>query len=137
MPESARSGIEVPGAYVALDPYRGRSKVVFWMKNMGLGFLSRGDSAFYSVMTQDVVVRDSDDSRELYREGPLSRSSAISAMNRYAEEIRRIGLDEFLRKRQIELAQLGPIVVPSGHVGVVLSSLRGLVDTVIRRKRRT
>jgi hypothetical protein len=127
----ARFGIEVPGAYVGLDPYRGRSKFLYWIKDLGLGFLTLGYSAFTSGLPQDVVVRDSANLQEIYREGPLARGLAILAMNRYAAEIRETGLDHFLRQRQVDNAQIGPGSSPERPVNLRRPEPHAAVRSVV------
>ena len=109
-------GYEVPGAFVTTKFHRGRmgavySVVVNLMPNV-LGAL------------QDIVILDDTRKRELFREGPYDNISVRVPLQRTRIEIARLGLDEFLRARQIEDAQIGPLTVPT--VGLEFPTARYL-----------
>ena len=64
------------------------------------------------------MIHTTDGLRELYREGPYRQGAADVAMNRIVSDIRSKGLEPFLRERQIEQSQTGPIAVSSGRNGL-------------------
>jgi hypothetical protein len=54
--------------------------------------------------------------RELYREGPYSNVTVQVPRRKIVSEIERTGIDEFIRSRRVENAQLGPVSAPSGRL---------------------
>jgi hypothetical protein len=100
--------------------------------------LTFGYSAF-SGFDQDIVIRSSDGLRELYREGPYRQGAANLAMNRIVVEIGSTGLEPFLRERQIERSQIGPIAVSSDRMSLFqlnVGFLRAVTNRILRRSRR-
>ena len=82
---------------------------------------------------QDVVVRD-DQGSELYREGPFNGIAIGGKVSRLTAEIRRDGLEAFMRRQHIENAQLGPVQAPSGNSRFPdLAYLRAWMGTVFHR----
>ena len=83
---------------------------------------------------QDVVVRDENGS-ELYREGPFNGFAIGGRVSRLTAEIRREGLEAFIRRQHIENAQLGPVQAPSGNWRFPdLAYLRAWMGTVFHGK---
>jgi hypothetical protein len=114
-PPGAKDQIEVPGGVVVIDVNRvSRLKAIAWMMaNMGF---------WYSGNTKcDIVIQDPSRTRELLREGPYDGITVNSAVRKMIGEIEQTGLDQFLRTRQIQQAQLGPIRSPSGRINLVES----------------
>jgi len=111
-----RDGTEVPGAIVTVDINRGRSYGSTWIKALSLTFLRGGNSN--RGVDRDIVVFDSDDGRELYREGPYNGISVNVPFDRIVNEIGMIGLNEFIRRREFQHGMIGPLSEPSGSVGL-------------------
>jgi hypothetical protein len=57
----------------------------------------------------DIVVYEQTTMREVYRVGPYNGWNAAGPKRRLVDQINKIGLDEFLRARQIEEGHLGPV----------------------------
>lgn len=65
-------------------------------------------------MQRDIVVRDASDGRELYREGPYNAVTVRRPLEGILEELGNSGLDQFLRKRNLEQSRIGPISEATG-----------------------
>jgi hypothetical protein len=103
---------EVPGGVVT-TVVRWRS--VIWPL-LDLGRYAGG-------VSRDIVIRDSTGARELYREGPYNQITVNRPLNRILAEIEAEGLESFLRKRQIEQGQIGPISERSDRVSLTKATV--------------
>jgi hypothetical protein len=113
------SAVDVPGGLVGTDPYRRWGPAIRWPIVIlefidTFGFSSRW-SAFNK---RDVVVTDRSFTEEFYREGPFSSWSADRKKTAIAATIKKEGLDQFLRRMQIEQSTIGPVVAPSGRLSL-------------------
>ncbi len=70
-------------------------------------------------MRRDVVVRDASDNRELYREGPYNAITVQRPLEGILQELEQSGLDQFLRKRNLEQSRIGPISEPTGSLSSI------------------
>jgi hypothetical protein len=120
--------IEVPGGVVSIDPYKDRSAILVWSKAV-LSSLWRSYFAAEE-MQRDIVIRDENRQRVLYREGPYNAITVAGALDRLLSEVRSSGLDAFLRTRQVAASQVGPLDVPS-RVG-----LWGQLSPYLRRTKK-
>jgi hypothetical protein len=107
------SVVEVPGGLVGTDPYRGWGPTIRWtMVLLRLPIVVR-QRPFNK---RDVVVTDPSRTREFYREGTFSSWAADRRKMAIATTIKTEGLDQFLRRMQIEQSTIGPVSAPSGRV---------------------
>ena len=118
VPSRARKpwGYEVPGGFITTKFHRGRRGAVY---SVIANFMPNALGAL-----QDIVILDERRERELFREGPYNNISVRIPLQRARTEIARLGLDEFLRTRQIENAQIGPLTIPT--VGLEFPTARYL-----------
>ena len=127
-PASSRPwGFDIPGGFVTTERRGGVSLIQSILRN--LTFSVRG-------VEQDIVIKDGPHGRELFREGPYSQVSVELPLRQILSDIQNIGLKEFLRRQQIDNAQLGPVVAPSGRQEFPLLSYLGVRLTGIFRRRR-
>ena len=89
---------------------------------------------------QDVVVLDDTRTRQLYREGPYNGSDVGQAASRVRLDIERMGLEDFLRRKQIQNAQIGSVEAPANRpvffiLDPLVGYLRAFINTRLRRKR--
>jgi hypothetical protein len=120
-------GFEVPGGFVTTK-LRGGVPL--------LDSVIRSSWASARGAEQDIVIQDESRERELYREGPFNNISVEFPLKRILAEIESKGLDEFLRRRQIENSQIGPVSAPSGNMGYwrwAVTYYRLAVEKLIRR----
>ena len=119
-------GFEVPGGFVTTELRGGFTLILSLLRNLTPS--ARGAE-------QDIVIKDSTKERELYREGPYSNISVQVPLREILAEIERFGVDEFVRRRQIENSQIGPVRAPSGRLLFPdLNYFRAWLSTVIRRR---
>jgi hypothetical protein len=109
----SKDGIDIPGGLIRIDIYRGKRPFVIWLEAIGLMFL-RGGLTNRGVK-RDIVIYDVDQTRELYREGPFDGITVNRRISSLLSEIQRTGLREFVRAKQVESSQLGPVSEPSGR----------------------
>jgi len=101
--------VSVPGGVVFIDVFRGQQPVEFWVKNFAKASINPYAG---NHVKRDIVILDDTRQRELYREGPYELRSVVRPLNRLLSEIGQVGLESFLRERQIETAQVGRVTVP-------------------------
>lgn len=128
-------GVSVPGGVVQVEPHGRSDPLSLFIKSMGVtvstgGFSTRG-------LARDIVIRDSEDGREVYREGPYDGITVGRQCNRLIEEVRATGLDDFLRSKHLEAGRVGPISAPSQWIDVprlvVATYLRATRTAITRR----
>jgi hypothetical protein len=128
-------GVPVPGGVVCEDINRGRSPAFGWLRA-----IAEAPLTLTTVWLQrDIVVRESDTMRELYREGPYDGITVNRPLKRIVAEINRVGLDEFVRTRRLEDQRLGPVRRSSGRMRPTRQALLfwwAWAITVRRRLRR-
>jgi hypothetical protein len=121
-------GFEVPGGFVTTEVRGGVSFLV----SLGRNFMmpsARG-------VEQDIVVMNSTKERELYREGHYNNSSVQAPLRKIVHEIEQFGVSEFVRTRQIENSQIGPVQAPSGRLTFPdLTYIRAWLSTRIHRRK--
>jgi hypothetical protein len=93
--------VEVPGGVVGTDPYRRWGPILRWTLIM-LELPIKGNANWHPLDKRDVVVTDLAHTQEFYREGPFSASAADSRKSAIVATIQTDGLDQFLRRMQIE-----------------------------------
>lgn len=133
------SVVDIPGGAVGTDPYRRWGPAFRWPWAILDAFLSMGQSAMLSFDKRDVVVSDLSFTQEFYREGPSSASAADRRKMAIVTTIKRDGLDQFLRRMQIEQSTIGPVSAPSGKISGlqrVRASLRLWQDSMSSGVRR-
>jgi hypothetical protein len=110
-----REAVPVPGGWLAVDRPRHESPVIYWIKAALLAGL-------YSVggVARDIVILDPSGGRELYREGPYDGITISQPLKALEAELKRTGVEEFVRVRQLHGGQPGPISQPSGRITVML-----------------
>jgi hypothetical protein len=118
-------GLEVPGGFVTTKIPGGLSFVAAIVQSGMVPGVS---------VAQDIVIQDETRTRELFREGPYSTISVDLPLRKIVAQIESVGLDEFLRRRQIENAQIGPVTSPTGRP-TYLGNFRAMAGTFIRRFR--
>jgi hypothetical protein len=116
---STKGAVQVPGGIVTIDSYRKRSRLGFWIKYIVRIFFEGGFSA--SGMLRDIVIKSPAGDRELYREGPYDGLSIEGALGKLVNEVRKVGVEQFLRSRQVADQRIGPISVHSGEPTFVQS----------------
>jgi hypothetical protein len=127
----AKHGVEVPGGVVVIDMYRGMAPLRFWIRSL-TSVLWRVQYAA-KFLERDIVILDSSRRRELYREGPYNNITVNRPLERLLAEIENVGLDQFLRIRQIQSSRVGPLSVDQKPLGFIqsirpyLSSRFGLI----------
>jgi hypothetical protein len=104
----AKTGIEIPGGAIVLDPYRGKAPIITDLTFVGDLLLS---SFGMMRMKRDIVIQDDSRERELYRQGPYSETTANTAIKRMMAEIDQVGLDMFLMRRKVDSSQVDPIAL--------------------------
>jgi hypothetical protein len=120
-------GVAVPGGFVTTAVRGGMPLIASLARNAALPLAS---------VTEDIVVLDETKEREVYREGPYRSNRIGQPLQRIIVEIDRVGIEEFLRRRQIENSQLGPVNAPSGNFLHPLARyFAAWFDTLIHRKR--
>ena len=110
------SPVDVPGGLVGTDPYRRWGPAFRWPVIIFEIIISAGISGRSALNKRDVVVTDHSFTKEFYREGPFSSWSADRRKTAIATTIKKEGLDQFLRRMQIEQSTIGPVVAPSGRL---------------------
>jgi hypothetical protein len=110
----SKGGIDVPGGIIIVDLYRGKGALRLWTKLVIAGLL--GSYAVVAIK-RDVVIQDPLRERELYREGPYDQITVSPALQRMTNEIKTVGLNEFLKIRQVENARVGPVSISAKPVG--------------------
>jgi hypothetical protein len=121
------SGFAVPGGYVTTKVRGGMSFIVSLPRNI-LQFSARG-------FEQDIVILDTSRTRQLYREGPYNNISVQRPLQRTLADIEKVGLDEFLRSKQIENSQIGPVKASNGRQTLpVLAYIRTRMGVLIHRR---
>jgi len=87
---------------------------------------------------RDIVVQDASD-REVYREGPYDEITFDRPMQRIVGEIRREGLEHWLRSERINNKQLGPVRAPTGTVTgwrLIAVEWQAFKNALLRRPKR-
>jgi hypothetical protein len=104
------SQVEVPDGVVTTELSPGRI-ARFIVRSVLIGPTASG-------LDRDIVVYDSSGQQEFYREGHYDQITVNTPLRKVVAEIEQHGLDDFLRKRKTQNAQLGPVTAPSGRVPV-------------------
>lgn len=104
--------VPVPGGWLTVGRRQHDNALFYWVKTLFF-------ASAYSVAgaSRDLILLDASGERELYREGPYNGITVNGAIRRLTSELERIGVDEFVRSRQLEDMQLGPIMRASGNIG--------------------
>jgi hypothetical protein len=109
------SMVEVPGGVVGTDPYRRWGPTVRWAVII-LESPVMLVPHWRPLDKRDVVITDASRTQEFYREGPFSSRAADNKKSAIVAIIKADGLDQFLRRMQIEQSTIGPVYAPSGKV---------------------
>jgi hypothetical protein len=114
--EYLNSGIKIPGGLIVVDEYRAKGSGWLFLRSLGTTIVRGGYNA--RGVTRDIVIFGPDGKRELYREGPYNAITVNAPLRRIQSDIRKQGLDPFLREKQVRDGHLGPISTPSGQMGI-------------------
>jgi hypothetical protein len=101
-------GTMVPGGVGTTDINRGHTNGFVWLKAV-LSLLWGGNVGYIRGPREDIVILSTSGDREFYREGPYDSVSVQTGLIRVKGEIRKDGLDAFLRAKQVEASRTGPV----------------------------
>jgi hypothetical protein len=103
--------VPVPGGWLSVGRRQHDNALFYWLKTVFL-------ASAYSVAgaSRDIILLDANGERELYREGPYNGITVNRAIRRLATELEQIGVNEFVRAKQLEDRQVGPVMRPSGDL---------------------
>jgi hypothetical protein len=110
-----RDEISFPGGVLTVEPHGRGGALLFWVKALGIASLGSGSSTLEFPL-RDLVIRDGERGRLLYREGPYTGSGVEPAVRRVVSQIEAIGLAEFLRRAHVASGTLGPIHSERGTI---------------------
>jgi hypothetical protein len=134
--------IHFPGGVLILESHGHGGQLLWWIKALALAGLSFGTMS-QSLPLRDIVIRQRMRGRELYGEGPYEGGVEVEReIKRIVAEVESGGLAEFLRKRQVASASLGPFSESSGtltlreQTSFFADTLRGSVSFWKRRSGR-
>jgi hypothetical protein len=101
-------GTLVPGGIVTVDINRGHMNLFVWLKAV-LSLFWGGNVGYIRGPREDIVILSTSGDREFYREGPYDSVTVQTGLIRVVGEIRKDGLDAFLRGKQVEASRIGPV----------------------------